>query len=114
MTLSRRRNLPNFTGDDLVRLPRGGELHLIEAQFLEPWRACPMWVGIQWTSEAGAAFRAEQLALDAEEAVAWVSSISKGKIDHGFDAELRIESTWERGGVRHYVGVHRLKRFTGF
>lgn len=112
--LSRRRSPADVGAESSLPLPGHAALHLAESQFAEPWRACPLWVGVRWSSEEGATLQSELLALDPDEAEAWVRERSKAELNPDSDPELRFESTWERAGVRSHLAVHRLKRFIGF
>ena len=112
--LSRRRTLPKLTSNSSVQLAANARLHLTEMEFLEPWRACPLWVGVRWSAKPGTKLRVELLAMDHDEAAAWVLTRSKVEFDPEPDPEVRFESTWDKGDVRHYVAVHRIKRFIGF
>jgi hypothetical protein len=113
-TLSRRRKPIEIDADFSMQLPRNAALHVVEKGFPEAWRACPLWVGVRWSSKQGAIPGTEMLAVESEDAAEWVRSGSGVALDPGSDPELRFEASWERGGVRSYVAAHRLKRFTGF
>ena len=113
--LSRRRRSPADVGArSPLSLPGHAALHVVETQFMEPWRACRLWVGMRCSSKEGTTIQFELLALDSDEAAAWVRDGRGLEPDPGSDPEFSLESTWERAGVRSHVAVHRLKRFIGF
>jgi hypothetical protein len=89
-------------------------LHVIETDFLEPWRACPLWIGVRWSGQSFPRLSAHLLAADSEEAAAWVRRRSRKALDPSEDPELRFECSFERKGVPAYVGMHRAKRLGGF
>ena len=99
-----------------VSVPLSGQAKLYVARklFPEQWRACPIWVGVRWSQKPGAAPRLELMAMDLDEATAWVQARSKRALDPGPRSDFRIESTWDRSGVREYTAAHRVKRFIGF
>ena len=112
--VSQRRKTTEITGNRSVQLRGHAALHIAEKEFPEPWRACPLWVGVRWSSRDKARLRTESLALDPEEAATWVQVRSRFGPNQSPDPELSLEAIWERGGVRNYVAIHRLKRFIGF
>ena len=47
-------------------------LRLLRTWFPEPWRACPVWVGIYWSERSYPRMRFESMAADEREAEAWL------------------------------------------
>jgi hypothetical protein len=90
-------------------------LHRVETEFLPPWRACPLWLGVRWSSQSFPRLKAELMAADADEAQAWVSRYARAEaVDAGADPEVRFEATRIARGAERYVAAHRVKRFSGF
>ena len=114
MVLSRRSHRVDLASPTSIQLSPSTALHIQEKQFLEPWRACPMWLGVRWSDAAGRGPRTELLALDSDEAARWVRKRSRSGLEPDYDPELRFESSWKRGDRREYAAVHRVKRFSGF
>ena len=113
-TLSRRqppedplKSSPHRLGDRVL-------MHVVETSFVEPWRACPLWVGVRWSAKSYPRLRVELIAADSSEAAEWVFSGSKSALDPSADHECRLEASFERRTVPTYVAAHRVKRFSGF
>ena len=113
-TLSRGRSLDDEAPTSPIRVGSGRLLHLIEADFDEPWRACPLWVGVRWSEKSFPRIKTELMAADTDEATAWVRSHTRGGLELSSDPENRLECRSSRHGVGTYVAAHRLKRFAGF
>jgi hypothetical protein len=66
---------------EALRLPRqpgtfsqnARALHLVESMFPEQWRACPVWVGVTWSSRSFPRLKIELMAADEDEATEWPS-----------------------------------------
>ena len=90
--------------------PRAKALHLIQMVFPDPWRACPVWIGITWSVKSYPAMKTELMAADESEAAAWLRRRGpKSAITDGTD---QVE--FERRGSLTSAGVFRVKRVTGF
>jgi hypothetical protein len=113
-TLSSRRRIPATMDNNSVSLGRGAALHVRQLGFPEPWRACPLWVGVHWSDKEGQRPDIELLAMDSQEAELWASAHAKGAIEPGTDPELCFRANWEHRGRRHMIAIHRVKRFIGF
>ena len=90
--------------------PNGRWLHLTETLFPEPWRACPVWVGVTWGERRYPHLRIELMAADEAEAAAWLRRRTPKamRVDHPGQVEF------DRRGVRASAGVFRVKRVMGF
>jgi hypothetical protein len=113
LTLSRRRPPDDLLDSMPFRLRDRVLLHVIETDFVEPWRACPLWVGVRW-SERSRRLSTELMAADSGEARDWIRTYSKSALDQRPDPALGLESSFQRRGVATHVAVHRVKRFAGF
>ncbi len=89
-------------------------LHVIETDFEEPWRSCPLWIGIRWSERSYPRLKLELMAADADEALAWIRSQSRNPLMGSNESEVRLECSFERRGVRSHIAAHRVKRLAGF
>ena len=94
---------PNFS-------PRVAVLHLIETEFPDSWRACPVWVGVSWSVRTYPRVRQELMAADENEAGLWL----RRRTPKGMSVRAGTQATFERRGVVTSVGVFRVKRVMGF
>lgn len=84
-------------------------LHLVETEFPDSWRACPVWVGVISTARAYPRIRFELMAADENEAAQWL----RRRTPKGFSAKPGERAEFERRGVLTSVGVFRVKRVMG-
>jgi hypothetical protein len=99
LTLSRRRPPADPLRAAPIKLRANMLLHVIETDFVEPWRACPLWVGVRWSERSHPRLSSELMAADAEEATSWIRSHARSALDPGSDPELRFETTFIRRGA---------------
>jgi hypothetical protein len=85
-------------------------LHLVESMFPEPWRACPVWVGVSWHVHSFPRPKIELMAADTQEANEWLKRRTPKGIDMGKSGQVQFE----RRGRLASVGVFRVKRVMGF
>ena len=52
--------------------PNARCLHLLPSMFPEPWRACPVWVGVTWTERSYPRPRIALMPVDEQEAASWL------------------------------------------
>jgi hypothetical protein len=94
----------------------GGGLvaHLHETEYLEPWPACPLWLGVEWSRSSRSKLRFELMAADEEEAMRWLAShLPRGApVRSAIDA--KHESLFTRRGVETYRAVHHTRWVSGF
>ncbi len=78
--------------------------------FPEPWRACPVWLGMSWTELSYPRMKIELMAADESEAAAWLRKRTPkaARINEPGQVEF------DRRGVRTSSGVFRVKRVMGF
>lgn len=90
--------------------PNGRVLHLVQTSFPEPWRACPVWVGVSWNERSYPRLKIDLMAADESEATAWLRrrTPKASRIDGPGQVEFA------RRGIRASVGVFRVKRVMGF
>lgn len=64
-------------------------LHLIETEFPESWRACPIWAGVTWSERSYPKMKAELTAADDQEAADWLRRRAPRRaIDGGGQSEF--------------------------
>jgi hypothetical protein len=85
-------------------------LHLLETMFPEPWRACPVRVGLTWSVRSYPLPKIELMAADEQEAVHWL----RRRLPKGMEAEHRDQVEFLRRGVLSSAGIFRVKRVMGF
>lgn len=90
--------------------PRVRCLHLITTMFPEPWRACPVRVGVTWSVRSYPRLRIELMAADEQEASDWL----RRRTPKGMEVEARDQVEFLRRGVLASAGVFRVKRVMGF
>lgn len=90
--------------------PKARALHLIQAVFPDPWRACPVWVGFTWSVKSYPAMKVELMAADQKEATTWL----RRRAPKSLVAEAIDQVEFERRGSLTCAGVFRVKRVTGF
>lgn len=110
--LSRRRSQPEPAVGDSVSLGAGKAIHLVPVPFDPPWRACPLWLGIEW-KDGQVTPRVTPMAADDEEARAWFNTAARKAPPNRSlkGAMYEIAVSWR--GSPTYVGVHRAKRICG-
>lgn len=89
--------------------PRTKSLHLIQMVFPDPWRACPVWVGINWSVRTYPAMKTELMAADESEATAWL----RRRVPKSATTDSTGQVEFERRGSLASAGVFRVKRVTG-
>ena len=85
-------------------------LHLVQTEFPDSWRACPVWVGVTSSVKAYPRIRFELMAADEKEATEWF----RRQTPKGLSAKAGEQAEFERRGVLTSVGVFRVKRMIGF
>ncbi len=113
-TLGRRRAPEDPFAASPTRLRAGLLLHAIETDFMEPWRVCPLWVGVRWSERSYPSLKVEVMAADTDEALAWIRTRSRSPLVGRADPDCRLECFFERRKVLTYVAAHRVKHFCGF
>jgi len=101
-----------------VRLPvaprkfssSGRCLHLIQTMFPEPWRACPVWMGVTWTARSYPRLKIELMAADDQEAADWLRRRTPKSLHMSEPGQV----VFQRRGVLAMAGVFRVKRVMGF
>lgn len=100
-----------------IRIPEPGpysrsrlSLHEIRTQFPEPWRACPVRVGVTWNVRTYPKMRIELMAADEEEGQAWL----RRRVPRSVSLRGVEQVQFERRGVTAAAGVVRAKRVLGF
>ena len=84
-------------------------LHLIPTVFPEPWRACPVWLGIWWSERTYPRMKFELMAADETEAGAWL----RKRIPKSLRNDKSGQVEFERRGVLTCAGVFPVKRVMG-
>jgi hypothetical protein len=93
-------------------LGQGITLHIIKPPFEEPWRSCPLWVGVQ-SSEArdGLKIKTHLGPMSDSEAKQWLVRRTNQPLGMSLRDESFREAIYVNGrGVRTYAGIHRVKR----
>ena len=90
--------------------PRARLLHLEESLFPEPWRACPVWVGVTWSSRSFPKLQVELRAADDDDATDWLGNHVPNNVTVAKPEQLQFQ----RGDVTLGVGIIRVKRVLGF
>lgn len=85
-------------------------LHLLETRFPEPWRACPVHVGVTWSERSYPRPKIELMAADEFEAAEWL----RRRVPRQVDTRARDQVAFVRRGVVASAGVFRAKRVLGF
>jgi hypothetical protein len=85
-------------------------LHLIPTTFLEPWRACPVRVGVTWSVRSYPRLKIELIAADEQEAAEWL----RRRTPKGMGGEPRDQVEFLRRGVLANAGIFRVKRVMVF
>jgi len=85
-------------------------LHLIPTMFPEPWRACPVRVGVTWSVRSYPRLRIELMAADEQEAADWL----RRRTPKSVDVDRQEQVAFQRRGVLACAGVFRVKRVLGF
>jgi hypothetical protein len=85
-------------------------LHLIPTTFLEPWRACPVRVGVTWSVRSYPRLKIELMAADEQEAADWL----RRRTPKGMGGEPRDQVEFLRRGVLASAGIFRVKRVMVF
>ena len=85
-------------------------LHLIQTLFPEPWRACPVRVGVTWSARTYPKMKIELIAADDEEGSEWLWRRVPKKIDLAGQEQV----VFERRGIGTSAGNFRVKRVMGF
>lgn len=85
-------------------------LHLIQTVFCEPWRACPVRVGVAWSVRSYPRPKIELMAADEQEAAEWL----RRRTPKGTEVEDRDQVVFLRRGVLASAGVFRVKRVMVF
>ena len=106
--LGRRNAAGSIEIPSATSLARGMQLHVSPIPFEAPWRACPLWLGIEW-SESKPRPLLTPMAADDREALEWLGSVSKGADPTHTLQDAYHEVLLTRRGTQHYVGVHHLK-----
>lgn len=89
--------------------PRSRALQLFETLFPEPWRACPVWVGVSWSVRTYPRLRIELMAADEHEAADWL----RRRVPKAKYADRPGQVEFERREVRSSAGILRVKRVIG-
>jgi hypothetical protein len=89
---------------------RSKSLHLVLGAFPDPWRACPMWIGLTWSETSYPEMKTQLLAADSGEAAAWLNRRTPKSVQ----AKEPGQHVFERRGIGTAVGVFRVKRVVGF
>ena len=89
---------------------RARYLYLVTTEFPDSWRACPVWVGISWSTKTYPRFRSELMAADEREAAVWL----RRRAPKGVSVRPGVDTGFDRRGLRASVGVFRAKRVMGF
>ncbi|MDP9225468.1 MAG: hypothetical protein M3P18_16820 [Actinomycetota bacterium] len=84
--------------------------HLIATMFPEPWRACPVRVGVTWSVRSYPRLKTELMAADEQEAADWLNR----RTPKGIDVEAQDQVEFLRRGVLASAGIFRVKRVMGF
>lgn len=85
-------------------------LHVIQTMFPEPWRACPVRVGVTWSVRSYPRMKIELMAADEQEGIDWL----RRRTPQNTDVGGRDQVEFERRGVISSAGVFRVKRVMGF
>ena len=89
---------------------RTRHLNLVETEFPDSWRACPVWVGVTWNVKTYPHKRSELMAADEEEAAQWL----RRRTPKGSPARAGAQTEFDRRGVLTNVGGFRVKRVMWF
>jgi hypothetical protein len=85
-------------------------LHLITTKVPEPWRACPVRVGVKWNVRSYPIPKIELMGADEQEAANWL----RRQTPKGIDVEAQEQVEFLRRGVLTSAGIFRVKRVMGF
>lgn len=85
-------------------------LHLVPTSFPEPWRACPVWVGVMWSVRNYPRPKIELMAANEREAAEWV----RLRVPKATRVDQPGHIEFNRRGVLSSVGVFKAKRVMGF
>lgn len=85
-------------------------LHLIPTEFPEPWRACPVWLGLTWTVRGYPRARTVLMAADDNEAREWLARRAPRAARH----HQTFHAEFQRRGIYAVAEVSRVKRVLGF
>lgn len=78
--------------------------------FPEPWRACPVWVGVTWSVRSYPRPKIELMVADEQEAADWL----RERAPKGTEVDRPGHIEFQRRGVLASAGVFRVKRVMGF
>lgn len=112
--LSKGRTLP--AGEPIespVRAGRDVLLHVVPTGFLEPWHACPVWVGVHWSRSTYPKLDTKLFVASSEEAHEWVGGKAGRRAADAEPAALGHEALFIRRGVETYVAALQVKRLHG-
>lgn len=85
-------------------------LHLVRSRFPDPWRACPLWAGLTWSSSSYPRMKLELMAADDGEAADWL----RRRCPRTLDVKDPGQHVFDRREIQTAVGVFRVKRVVGF
>lgn len=88
-------------------------LHVVEVVFPDPWRACPIWVGVRWSRATYPRMRVRVVVADEGEAAEWFRRRARKTSVVTAESSFRLEAIFDQRGIETYVGIHRLKRVEG-
>ena len=90
--------------------PQARTLHLLQTVFPDPWRACPVWVGVTWSVRSYPRLEIELMPADEREAADWLRRRTPKRLH--VDRPGQVE--FERRAVLASAGILRVKRVSGF
>jgi hypothetical protein len=83
---------------------------LLEMTFPEPWRACPVRLGLTWSVRSYPLPKIELMAADEQEAIDWL----RRHTPRGIKVGHRDQVEFTRRGISASAGIFRVKRVMGF
>lgn len=90
--------------------PRARCTHLVRTELPDPWRACPVWVGVTWSLRSYPRLKLNLMAADDQGAVEWL----RPRTPRESRLERPGQLEFERRGVPASAGIFRVKRVMGF
>lgn len=90
--------------------PKARCLHLVRSVFPEPWRACPVWVGVTWSERSYPRLKIDLRPADEQEAALWL----RRRTPKGIEVKRPGQVQFDRRGILSSAGIFRVKRVMGF
>jgi hypothetical protein len=96
-----------------IMLGRQRLMHVVEVPFEDPWRSCPLWVGIRWNERTHPRIRTTLMPADSNEARAWFRAAARREPVTA-DPVWGYEALFTSRGTVSYVAALPAKRVNGY